>query len=196
MLIRLDMATRVQHASADEPWLDLMINDATRAGYMAQLRKTYGFEAPLEAALAYTPELSGVLDLRPRARVGLIAQDLLALGLLPGDVAQLPQYLEITPFRSTAEALGWLYVAERATLLHAYVQQHLLARFPDLAPATAYLRAYEGHVGLRWHELGCVLDDVARDDAIATQVVDAAHDAFAHQRCWQRGERAVLARGA
>ncbi|HEY5927923.1 MAG TPA: hypothetical protein VIV11_39825, partial [Kofleriaceae bacterium] len=57
MLNRLDMETRDQHADVDGYWLDLMASGVTREQYMTVLTKIYGFEAPIESALAYTPQL-------------------------------------------------------------------------------------------------------------------------------------------
>src|SRR5437762_2967352 len=125
MLNRLDVATRSHHAEADAPWLDLMTASPTRQHYIAHLVKTYGFEGPLEAVLAYTPQVD--LIRRDRPRSGLLAQDLLALGLRPATIAQLPQCWSIGPFADLAEALGWKYVVDRATLLHASVKRHMLA---------------------------------------------------------------------
>jgi hypothetical protein len=48
---------------------------------------TYGFEAPFAAACARTPGLAHAIDLRGRARSGLIAQDLLSVGWTPRDIA-------------------------------------------------------------------------------------------------------------
>src|SRR5438874_144526 len=83
MLIQLDVATRVHHPEADARWLDLTLPGATREQYLMQLVKVYGFEAPLESTLAYTPRraLRAYVPRAPRARAGLIVQDLLALGL-------------------------------------------------------------------------------------------------------------------
>src|SRR5437868_12190691 len=78
-LIQLNLATQEHHIAADAAWLELLVPGVTRARYVEHLIKVYGFEAPLEAALRYTPGLSSVIDVRPRA--GLIAQDLMRLGL-------------------------------------------------------------------------------------------------------------------
>src|ERR1044071_7421258 len=109
MLNRLDMETRDQHAEVDGHWLDLMASGVTRDQYKALLTRVYGFEAPIESALAYKPHLL-VPDRRERTRSGLIAQDLLALGCTPGRITALPQCDDIGPFGDPAEALGWKYV--------------------------------------------------------------------------------------
>ena len=112
--MRLDLETRPHHAAADAAWRELLVDDVSEADYAAQLARVYGFEGPLEAAFAYTPGLVRVIDVRRRQRAGLIAQDLLALDVEPAQIANLPG-LALAPFATIPEALGWMYVVERAT---------------------------------------------------------------------------------
>lgn len=181
MLMRLNMETRHEHTRADAPWLDLMGIDVTRTRYVDALAAIYGFEAPIEAALALTPRIAALLQLRHRARSGLIVQDLLALGLTPSRIARLPQ-CSLAPFRDPAEALGWMYVVERATLLHDAVRRYLEGKLP--ACAYGYLSAYEGVAGARWHELGRVIEEVSRFPTAPEHILTASRSAFACQRDW------------
>lgn len=139
--MRINMETRVHHSEADAPWLDLIAREPTRFRYTAHLVATYGFEAPIEASLALTPRLVDIVHLRQRSRTGAIVQDLLALGLTPSKIARLPQCSQIEPFLDPAEALGWLYVVERATLLHDTLLRNLHERMPDIS-TWHYLSAY------------------------------------------------------
>ena len=185
LLMQLNLATQGYHLDADAPWLDLIGPGRTVTTYMRRLVRAYGFEAAVEAALAYTPHVTSLLDLRVRARAGLIAQDLLALGIGPHQVTTLDE-CPITPFANVAEALGWLYVTERATLIHDVVRKRVLFHHPELAPATHYLAAYQGVAGARWQELGIVLDHVARTERIAEQIIAAATSGFQQQIAWHR----------
>lgn len=180
MLARLDAETRPYHASADELWRELMEGGATPAAYMHQLVRVYGFEAPLEAALAYTPGLSQLIDIRSRVRSGLIARDLLALGISAAKIAELPQRL-LAPFATVAEAFGWLYVSERAALLHEPVRRHLAARSPRLAGATSYLAAAGP---ARWEQLAEAMEPFARTRAVQRQILGGAHDGFRNLLEW------------
>jgi len=191
MLARLDAETRAYHAGMDGLWRDLMEGSATPATYMHQLVRVYGFEAPLEAALAYTPGLSHVIDVRSRVRSGLIVRDLLALGISAAKIAELPQSM-IAPFASVGEALGWLYVSERSAILHEPVRRYLVARFPQLAGATCYLAAGGEE---RWTGFADALEPYVRTRALQQQVVTGARDAFRCALDWFRGKEAV-ARGA
>jgi heme oxygenase len=186
LLQELDAETREHHAEADSGWLALMAPNVTRQPYVEQLSSVYGFESPLEGAFLYTPRLDQVIPLRERARSGLIAQDLLSLGLSPNQIAQLPQCYEIAPFSHAAEALGWMFVVERATLNHAMVKHHIKAQIPGAG--CSYLSAYRGLAEDRWLDFGYVLERFAYSEELASQIIRSAHEAFHCQRRWLRGE--------
>src|ERR1041384_4462897 len=135
-LIRLNLATRQYHTRADAGWLDLRRPTVAKQDYVEQLVKVYGFEAPLESALRYTPGVGALVDLRARIRAGLIVQDLMKLGLGPGRIAGLPQ--RFISFSTATEALGWMSAAERATLIHGSVRRYLTVRIPEAAGASNY----------------------------------------------------------
>ncbi|HEY5957350.1 MAG TPA: biliverdin-producing heme oxygenase [Polyangiaceae bacterium] len=182
-LLRLNLETQSHHEAADKLWAPLLVPNVTKWQYIAGLALVYGFEAPLEAALAYTPNLRLAIDLRARIRAGLVAQDLIVLGLSPSEVADLPQCVPMAPFGSPLEALGWLYVSERTTLHHEAVRRNVVGRLPDVARATAYLSVYDGIVGLRWQELGSAFDRFVRTDRAYEEVIAGARAAF---RCLEQ----------
>lgn len=179
------METRGYHPDVDAYWLDLLASNVTRDQYRRHVIRVYGFEAPLESALAYTPNLI-IADRRERGRSGLLAQDLLALGITPSKITALPQCPEIAPFADPPEALGWKYVAERPTQLHAAIRHHLITRMSDLANATAYFAACDGVAFARWQELGALLDEVAARPGARASMIEAAHTAFACLSKWFR----------
>ena len=189
--MRLNMATRGWHAEVDEPWLDLLRPNVGRADYLAQLVRVYGFVAPFESACKYTPNVERSVDLRHRARAGLIAQDLLALGLSPQQVASIPQCLSITPFRSVAEAAGWLYVVERSTLLSDGIRRHVLRYVPALENAVTYLSVHEGRAGEQWTAFGRMLDRIGVTPELANEAVSAANAAFSCAKLWFRSASSV-----
>jgi len=185
-LMWINEKTRSHHAAVDASWLDLLVPAVTAADYRRQLAHVYGFEAPLEAALAATPLLGSTAELQRRARSGLLAQDLLALQYTPAQLAALPQ-CRIASFRGVAEALAWMYVMERSTSLHSPVQRHLTSRMPELASACSYLTTSGRLVTSRWDELGLMLDTVARSSQIHEQILAATQDAFRCAIDWFHG---------
>jgi heme oxygenase len=182
MLARLDAATREYHRAVDEHWLDLMASGVTKDRYKQHLIKVYGFEAPLESALAYTPNLV-VADRMDRTRSGLIAQDLLALGVSPAKVTALP-HCKVGTFADPAEALGWKYVIERPTQLHASIKKNLIAQLEESANACAYLSAYGNSAAARWQQLGALLDEVSTRPNAGDRITTSAQAAFAQMVSW------------
>jgi heme oxygenase len=175
----------MHHADAESDFDILFEDDITPRHYLQFLVRVYGFEAPLESTLAMTPNLELMIDLKERTKAGYIAQDLMALGLRPAQIAELPQCLAIPQFRGAAEALGWMFVCERQTLAHSVLRRHLQTRLPrELRAASNFLSSYTGVVGSRWRKFGSVLDDVAAHRAIADRIVVAANEAFRCQRRW------------
>ena len=185
----LDAATREYHAAADAPWTALLHADLTPYDYQCLLVQTYGFEAPVEAALALTPGLGLRIDLRRRARSSWIIQDLLTLGLRPAKLARLPQCTQIVPFRDPEEAIGWLYVIERATMHHASLAGRIASVLPS-APRT-YLSA-NGY-DVRRSDVAIALEQIATSDAQRQRVIVAAREAFETQREWLESDVRVSA---
>lgn len=190
LLTKLNLATRHLHAEVDDPWLALLRPDVTAEDYRSQLVSSYGVIAPFESACKYTPGVAPLLDYRQLLRAGLIARDLIALGMTPSKVSMIPTCPAITIFRDSSEALGWLYVVERSTLLQEGVRRHLVQRLP-VANACGYLSAYEGHVGDQWSALGRLLDHFG---AAEHDILSAAEAAFRHTREWLATHRAASRR--
>ena len=140
MIERLNQETVAYHTECDADLDPLFRPDASASTYMLYLMRAYGFEAPLESSLSTTPGLELLIDIRARARSGALAKDLLNLSLRPAQLAELPMCLTVPQFRGAAEALGWMYVVERACLAHSVIKNHLATRLPaEIAKAADYL---------------------------------------------------------
>jgi heme oxygenase len=183
MLHQLDVETREHHAEVDGYWLDLMAAGVTRDHYRRLLTRLYGFESPLESAFAYTPHLV-IADRRERTRSGLLAQDLLALGITPAKLTALPQCQTIAPFNDPGEALGWKYVIERPTQMHGAIKRNLVTRVDDVANACRYLSAFDGVAAARWQQLGALLDDVSTRPGASDRILMGAKAAFSCMTEW------------
>ena len=165
-------------ASVEDGWARLLSPEVTLGRYEHQLGCAYGFESALEAALAYAPRRVELCEMRPRA--GYLVEDLMALGMRPSRVAQLPT-CPIELFTSVDEALGWICVAERGARFHEAVVRHLDARVPEATHACRYLRASAAGFETRHSLLASALNrcDPAR-------VVDAARSAYERSASWYR----------
>jgi heme oxygenase len=185
MLTRLKNETRVHHVAADEDRVALAISAVTPSEYRAFLIKLYGLESPIEAMFAMTKDLRDVFDLRTRTQVRLLKADLRALGVT--DPSRLPVCRNVGPFRDIPEALGWMYVTERAAPLRGVIRQHFEQRLPDqMRIAGCYLAGHERGAHARWVELGIALEQIADTTALADRIVATAHMAFRCQHQWLR----------
>jgi heme oxygenase len=190
LLVRLSVETASFHLEADEPWRELADpeREMTRLDYVHHLVQRYGFDAPVEAALKYTPQLQELFDVQDRFRAGPIAQDLLSLGVTPSEMAKLRQAM-VTPFSSASEAMGWLYVHQRCSLMFETTRHEIVRKLPELSFATTYLRSLEGRIGSSWDDLGQVFDTVAQTSMFAERVLVSARDAFRTMIEWHRRTR-------
>jgi heme oxygenase len=183
MLSRLNRETRQYHHVADGNRLAMLSAAVDQIRYAGFLTRIYGFEAPLEAAIQMTDGLDQWLDPRDRTHPRLLRADLQMLGV--SDPNQFPRCPTIFPFRHAAEALGWIYVVERNTLLHGVIERHLRARMPEvLKRAGSYLSGQQRSNGLRLRDLGNAVDRIARDPECADRVVLGAKAAFRVQHSW------------
>jgi heme oxygenase len=179
MLGRLVHETRIHHSGADGDRLATM-EQSSEQTYRAFLARVYCFEAPLESAFGATAGFDPGL-FQTHMKTKRLTADLDALGVAATD-------LDIGPtvgFADVADALGWMYVVQRNTLLHGLLSRHLATRIPAvMRRAGAYLTAHENAAGARLRELGTVLDSTARRTYIADRIVHAAAEAFRCQRQW------------
>lgn len=183
IIARLNTETRAFHEAADRPWYDLVDGAPTKYDYMRALVAAYGFEAPLEAAFAYTPGFEACVGNKLRYRSGYIAQDLLQLGLSPHQLAEISQCL-IAPFPHVLDALGWFYVHERALLAHEAIRRNLISQDPTLASACSYLSVYADSVGVHLDEVAGVMQRNAPSRVTRDRVVAAALEGFRTLCAW------------
>jgi heme oxygenase len=186
LLLRLNVATAAHHAALDAPWLALQQPTVTAGEYLHHLVRTYGLIAPFEGACRYTPGLDVYLDPSRLGRAGLLAQDLLALGLTPSQVASIEQCPAISTYQSPSEAIGWLYVLERSRPLHQGIKHALLCHVPGAGEATSYLSLDAGHVGHHWAMLGRVVEHAGATPQAADDIVTAACQASEVCLQWYR----------
>jgi len=187
MLARLGRETGPHHADADSD-VDRFLFAATTTvdDYREYLVRVYGFVQPYETALASTPQLDEMIDMRPRLKTPLLLHDLYALGMTDDDLAAIPVCMTVPTFRGAAGALGWMYVVERPVLASAVIRRHLQTRLPgEMASASAYLGAYAGQVGTMWRELGRAIERIAATPAVADRVVASAGEAFRVLHRWR-----------
>lgn len=185
MLVRLEIETRAHIAAADADRLVLM-EHTTPSRYRAFLARIYGFEAPVEEAVARTPGLDTAVVADLCNHAPKLRADLRGLGLTESSIGLLPRCPLIPTFRNVGCVLGWLYVLERNRMVHGVIRRQLATAMPgEIQHASSYLATHDGVAGSRMRRLGAILDASARATAfVPGQIVRAAHDAFRTQRHW------------
>jgi heme oxygenase len=175
MLNRLFTESRMHQSIADADGLALL-----RSGYAAYLEKRYGFEAPLESALAVTPGLADLIDLRAREQSRMIVEDLVELGMPLQRMLEIP-HAHVHVFRDVRDALGWLYVSDRSAATHDLLVRKI--RGVKWARDAVAARVAIGHA----------LDAIARTQEDELRIIDAAIAAFEYHHRWARTPaRAVI----
>jgi heme oxygenase len=179
MLVRLGIETSIYHANADDDRLEAL-SIRTIDEYRAFLVRVFGFEAPVEEALGGVRELE-LRFLRERARVPLLRHDILELGWSEHQLAQCPRVSPIT-IHGAAEALGWMFVLERQTLLAGLIRRQMQGVLGPTIPA-GYLGAYGDKPGARFRAFGSGLGDLAHSLKPAA-IIEGASAAFRAQHHW------------
>lgn len=174
---QLALDTAQYHPVVDEDARRLLLQPSL-PDYRAFLERDYGFVRPLELALLATPGLDGVIDTRRFLRHELLRRDLLAVHTTPAQISALPT-CAIPTFTTLPMALGWAYVVERSTLVHATLFRRLALVMPgELAFASDYLKRHYGDCGESWRAFASAVELVAATTLDARRLTDAARLAF------------------
>src|SRR5262245_50442329 len=163
-----------------EQRLDLFQRVLSLHDYRDVLSKFYGIYAPLEPVLwrALDP-LKQELRLAERKKTPLLSSDLTACGLSNAQIVALPRLQEIAPFPSIPQALGRLYVLERATLGGQIIARHFRKLLPLKKHAgLSFFYSYGADMAERWRHFREVLSQQVVTSAQKELAVDAAIEMF------------------
>jgi heme oxygenase len=187
---RLKRDTQFHHEQI-ERIVDLPSRLRSREAYRAVLVQFYGFYAPLEASLHRIEGLILALsDVAARRKAGLIARDLLALGLSPSELPALPRCGDLPALPDVAHALGCLYVLEGATLGGQIIARQLAAGPSVTADSGgAFFSGYGPETGPMWRSFGTGLAAYVTTPEREAGVVTAARETFRAFERWLAGER-------
>jgi heme oxygenase (biliverdin-IX-beta and delta-forming) len=184
VLRRLRTATAAAHDQVERA-LDLMAPELDRPRLVRAMGTLHGFWAAAEHGLddwaRDCPADADRLDWARRRRAGLYADDVRALGGIPG-TARPP----LPAVRDTDTAIGRLYVLEGATLGGTFIDRHL-ATLPALAGVR--LRAFSPYgprTGVMWHAYRAAAREHVATGGDADRVVAAARSTFGALTRWCR----------
>ena len=171
-LARLALETGRSHARIGEALLGPLEFPST-AGYRRFLCIFYGFQAPLETALARTPGIDTDF-LAVRWKAGRIASDLLSLGLTRHEHHLLARRHVIGPFENVAQAYGWMYATERLMLQVDAMRVQIENDMPVvISLANQFLYSCATNTDVRWRQFGVLLDRVAKQHDVEEIVASA-----------------------
>lgn len=177
LLAHLAQQTKLHHAVADGDRLAIL-DRPTGDEYKRWLGRIYCFEAPIEAACIATAGMPHRI-VRSHLKTTRLERDLEMLGFA------LREPPTAGSFESPAEALGWLYVLHRNTLLHGVIYRFLRSKLPSHSEhAGSYLAMFEGRAGEALRALGDAILAYARRPLQVEAVVAAANEAFRVQHQW------------
>lgn len=153
----------------------------TRAGYAALLARMLGFHAALERRLAEAPPLDGFgIALAERRRSHLIRADLAVLGAWDG--AEAPE-APLPAFRTAAESLGALYVAEGSTLGGRHLARALDGLLPPGLDGRRFLLGHGERHGEMWRACCAALESCAAQGELPG-LIRGAEATFAAFETW------------
>ncbi len=153
----LKIATQTHHSLLEaNPHLHKLMSDKiTRPDYVWILSRMYGFYVPLEDRLSQFEPIwqECGIDFNQRCKVPLLEQDLLAGGLTPDALGQLPHCSSIPLVQSFPQAVGVLYVLEGATLGGQMISRHLALQLGlSLEREAAFFSSYRSETGIMWKQ--------------------------------------------
>jgi heme oxygenase len=175
--------TQVHHAPADADRLALM-RVTTVAEYRVLLSRIFRLESPVELAV------SRVLRREPmvaslRQRVGRLHDDLVSLGMTNFEIASLSRCPAVQ-VQTVGEALGWMFVLQRSTLLAGLIRRYLATELPAaIESASAYLDTHSSGAGSQFRVFSDFMcEHVRRGSVDPHGLLGSTTRAFQLQRYW------------
>jgi heme oxygenase (biliverdin-IX-beta and delta-forming) len=183
---RLRSATATHHLQLEQH-LDLLASSLSLGRYTRIVALFYGFYEPLERALEPLEPAAPALGFPMRARALLLNSDLLALGMGPDAISELPKCAALPPLSQAEHFVGCLYVLEGAGL-GGQVITRILHRELNLSghDGAAYFTGEGAATVERWERVLEWLGRVGRSELRLDMIADSARDTFTSLGNWAR----------
>ncbi len=172
-----------RHAS----FVGLFKGTLNRGGYRQLLQRLHGFYLPLEAAvdrvMNHRPDPVTGYHYVPRSH--LLADDLIRLGIEPGELRTTPRCGRIETIVSSRSLGGVIYVMEGSTqggsVIDKAARRLLQNDGPDGRRYWSWCRTEHAR---RWAVTNRYLQHLPHDDATLTDLVAGAQDTFDAMAAW------------
>lgn len=181
ILSRLRSETATAHQSLED-LVQIETCLRTPAKYADLLTRFHGFYAPMETVLEESDARNLDLDLENRRKAVWITEDLEALG----QTGQ-PELVcfALPAVKSTARALGALYVLEGSTLGGRTISGMMQgSAIPE--NARRFFHGYGSETGPRWKAFCTAVDNYVAAEGHSDEVVAGANDTFSAMENWMR----------
>ncbi|HXU15445.1 MAG TPA: biliverdin-producing heme oxygenase [Terriglobales bacterium] len=147
--------------------------------YRRVLETFYGFYVPLEIAVTRIAALAPPLGFSLRIRSGLIERDLLALGVVPAEITELPRCADVPALTSFEDLAGCLYVLEGACLGGQMLAPVLHRRLGlTKGSGASFFAGDEEQTMGRWTVVVAWLDGLPRAGVSTAKIIAAARATF------------------
>ena len=187
LLDRLKHETAAIHTRLERD-LHLTEPPVTRQNYLGLLQRFYGFYQPAERRLHDSLSAALVYLIEQRTKLGRLVDDMLYLGVPAEQLHAVPRAEKLPSIRSTAEALGTMYVFEGATLGgQVIVRQVRTTLGLHDGRGCSFFASYGDEVGRMWQSFRAVLlahSSPGSDD----EMVEAAKHTFQCLHAWLTNE--------
>jgi heme oxygenase len=178
----LRTATRAHHVRLEHR-LDVLQHLRQPERYRSLLAGFLGFYEPAEGLLARWLAPLPALRFDTRRKAHLLAGDLRRLGASEAELASIPRHAGLAPLHSEAEALGFGYVLEGATLGGQVISRHAASHGLDAA-GLSFFRSYGAEVGPMWRRFCETLETHCNSAQAQAGAVRGALQAFEGLEAW------------
>jgi heme oxygenase (biliverdin-IX-beta and delta-forming) len=185
----LRIHTRSHHERIERA-LDLPGSVRTGEDYRRLLVRFYGFYLPHEAQLRFFASALDTyhIELGARLKSDKIRDDLLCLGMSAEEIRAIGTCVELPELRTSAHALGSLYVLEGSTLGSQIIARALNERIAvNMMSAMRFLSGYGPSTGAMWRAFVSALDAAWLDPAGFAAAHESAVHTFESLERWMCG---------
>jgi heme oxygenase len=174
-------STRAEH-EAIESDLRIAKPGAQKPDFTAYIAAFYGWLEPIESVLYDNEWMLGLSPALRSRKSEWLHQDLLSLGLNPGEIEALPRFGTSIDISSSAACLGTIYVIEGAQLGGRVLRKRLSAE--QFARDSRWLEGYGDQTGRMWTQFVNGLEERLSEYSHVVEATSAAVLTFKELRAW------------
>jgi heme oxygenase len=168
-------------------WANKILNGTiTPDEYKYVLKTFYGFYYPLEQKITGLQEWQSMdFNIENRRKAPFLLKDMKSMGISDAEISDIPMCDDLPEINNLSQALGCMYVVERATLGGQIVAKKLNDIFGfDQEKGAAFFNSYGQEVRPMWKSFGDLINNYAADNNIEEPIVQSSHDTYFKFNNW------------